>query len=265
MLSKVFKYDIKSLRNTILTMLVVLLSLGLVGFGVRMLIFRLETNIDGAFFPYIGLYGLWILTVAGILTVGVSAGILILYRYYRSVFTDEGYLTMTLPVGTHALLLGKMFAALVYALAVAVAVGAAYMLSVTIPFIFKMIENGTLKNFWDYFSGSDISGISGKEVPKVVLAILDALFTVIRQFVLLYAAVTFGAAALKKAKLVGAVLFVFLISFVNGIFSTLLSLLTAQVESMILSYSVNILLSAILILIFYYLTYHLLHKHFNIE
>ena len=36
MLRKVFKYDIKSLRNTILTMLVVLRALGLVGFGVGM-------------------------------------------------------------------------------------------------------------------------------------------------------------------------------------------------------------------------------------
>ena len=263
MLSKVFKYDIRSLRNTILTMLVVLLSLGLVGFGVRMWILRTEA--DGSFFPNLGLYGLWILTMIGIVTVAVAGGILILYRYYKSVFTDEGYLTMTLPVGTHALLLGKMFAAFLYALALAVAAGVAYTIAVTIPTVLEMIEQGYLQDFWQYFSGMDILGSLWEDVPTAVFGIVNAFFTAVREFVLLYAAVTFGATAMKKAKLVGVVLFVFLISFVNSILSTLLALLTSMVESMILTYSVDILLSAIVILIFYYLTYHLLHRNFNIE
>ena len=265
MLRKVFKYDIKSLWNSILTMLIVLLSLGLVGFGVRMFILRSQFHLDGFLFPGIGLYGLWLLTIVGIVAVGVSAAILILYRYYKSIFTDEGYLTMTLPVGTHALLLGKMFAALVYGAAVALALYVAYTLSSTLPTVFELLESGFLTDFWEYFTGEDIFGILSMNVQDAVFAVLDALFTVLRQFVLLYAAVTVGATVLKKAKLVGAGLFVFLISFLNSILSTLLSLLTMDAATPILSYGVDILFSVVVIFLCYYLTYFLLHRHFNIE
>ena len=81
----------------------------------------------------------------------------------------------------------------------------------------------------------------------------------------MYAAITLGATLLKKARLVGAVLFVFLASFVNGLFSFFLSLLTAATENMVLTYTLNIFLSMVMIVLFYFLTYSLLHKCFNIE
>ncbi|HBJ18807.1 MAG TPA: hypothetical protein DDY70_03570 [Clostridiales bacterium] len=263
MLRKVFKYDMKSLRNIVLTMLVVLLSLGLLGFGIRMLIYRMisgETNLS-----VLGLYGLWVLTIVGVVGIAATAGILILYRYYKSVFTDEGYLTMTLPVGTHSLLLGKMFAALLCALAVGIVAIFAYALTSVLPEVLFLIEQGTFENIWDSFSDLDIIGIVGHDAPTLVLGIFDALFSAVREFVLIYAAITLGATLLKKARLVGAVVFVFLASFVNGIFSSLLSLLTVTTESMVLTYTLNIFLSMAMIVLFYFLTYYLLHKRFNIE
>lgn len=263
MLRKVFKYDMKALRNVVLTMLVVLLSLGLLGFGIRMLIYRM---IDGeANFSVVGLYGLWILTIVGVVGIAATAGIMILYRYYKSVFTDEGYLTMTLPVDTHSLLLGKMFAALLCALAVGLVAIFAYALTSILPQVLFLIEKGALENIWDSFSDLDIVGIVGHDTPTIVLGVFDALFSAVREFVLMYAAITLGATLLKKARLVGAVLFVFLASFVNGIFSFLLSLLTATTENMVLTYTLNIFLSMAMIVLFYFLTYSLLHKCFNIE
>lgn len=265
MLSKVFKYDMKSLRNIVLTMLVVLLSLGLLVFGVRMLIYRLNTEGMNALFTGLGLYGLWFMTNVGIVGITATAGILILYRYYKSVFTDEGYLTMTLPVGTHSLLLGKMFAAVLCVLSVGIVAIFAYALTSVLPEILCLIESGTFENIWNSLSDLDIIGIVGNDVPTAILGIFDALFAAVREFVLLYAAITLGATLLKKARLVGAVVFVFLASFVNGIFSSLLALLTVTTESMALTYTLNIFLSAAMIVLFYYLTYYLLHKRFNIE
>lgn len=265
MLTKVFKYDMKSLKNTILTMLVVLLSLGLVGFGVRMLIYRSESGGGGAYFSSLGLFGLWILTLIGIVGIAATAGILILYRYYKSIFTDEGYLTMTLPVGTHSLLLGKMFAALLCGAVVALVAFFSYFLVVALPEILYLIETGIFESILDSFENFNIFDIFGDGTPTVILGMTDIFFSVIKEFVLLYAAVTVGATVCKKAKLVGAVLFVFLASFLNAILSALFTLISYVRESAALSYSLNILLSIAVIALAYYLTYDLLHKRFNIE
>lgn len=262
MLSKVFKYDIRALKRSVLSFAIALLSVGVVGCAVQLFINSFSETADG--FGFVGLYGLWFLCVLAVFGLTAAAVILIFYRFYRSIFTDEGYLTMTLPVGTHALLLGKMLAAALLLLCVFLVFGVAYVLVFILPDLFYMLQMGWLENLYDEFLTMLPFGDLG-DLSVSVLWFLSLLASALKALVLLYAAITLGATALKKAKLLGAFLFVFLIAFADGILSTLTLLIPSVSASSAAEYGIDIFLSLLVAVAFYFLTYFLLHRCFNIE
>jgi len=69
------------------------------------------------FFPEL-LYGLFIFfNVVFIIAIMVISFVIILQRFYTSLFKDEGYLTHTLPVSTDTLIWGKLIPAACWAIA----------------------------------------------------------------------------------------------------------------------------------------------------
>lgn len=262
MLSKVFKYDIKALRKTVISLCVVLLSVGTVGFGLQLLADMLSARGDGL--ALFGLYGFLLLVGVAIVGLLAAGGIAILYRYYRSVFTDEGYLTMTFPVGTHALLLGKMLAAALLALLLAAVAALAYFLAFLLPELLDLLRLGVTEDLFSLLIG-DLSYFLPEDPLAVSLSVVSGFSTAVKELVLLYAAITLGATVWKRAKVIGAFLFVFLISVCDSLLSTLLSFLPAVSQSAALSYALSASLSLLVTVIFYFLTYLLLHNKFNIE
>ena len=83
------------------------------------------------------LSGVMMIIVYYIALIAVGIGITIYFavRYYRNMFTDEGYLTHTLPVTTHQLLLNKVITMSAWNLIGVVAVGVSLVLFFGLMFL----------------------------------------------------------------------------------------------------------------------------------
>ena len=200
MLKKLLKYDLRSVFR--FWWIVALISVGMAvlgGFAQSILynndIPRVINVIASivVFFSYFCMMGLAVLTQ-----------VLLFIRFYRNFFTDEGYLTFTLPVKRETLLNSKVLAGFI-AMAAAAAVCA---LNLSIIFAIPQYEV--------FRSGEFFSGIKEglREIPDhvvgpmlimgiemLVLAALVLLLSVL----FLYCCITFGSMLVKKGKLFASI------------------------------------------------------------
>ena len=200
MLKKLLKYDLRSVFR--FWWIVALISVGMAvlgGFAQSILynddIPRVINVIASivVFFSYFCMMGLAVLTQ-----------VLLFIRFYRNFFTDEGYLTFTLPVKRETLLNSKVLAGFI-AMAAAAAVCA---LNFSIIFAIPQYEV--------FRSGEFFSGIKEglREIPDhvvgpllimgietLVLAALVLLLSVL----FLYCCITFGSMLVKKGKLFASI------------------------------------------------------------
>lgn len=118
MLGKLLKYDTKSLSKLIFPLsLAALLATGL-GCGLIAFMETFGTNVQNE--TVIGIIvnmscGMMIFfCVLALIAFGIAVQIALIQRYFSSFFTDEGYLTFTLPVSTHSLLISKTVSAVLF-------------------------------------------------------------------------------------------------------------------------------------------------------
>ena len=129
MFGKLMKAEWRASRRVVgilcLAVLIAALVLGLVGCG----LFMAETrswNVHGTVEMIVAL-----LCVAAVMVIAVAWAASIFYalwRFYRSRFTEEGYLTFTLPVNGHQLMLSSILASILEILAVLLATAVACVL-----------------------------------------------------------------------------------------------------------------------------------------
>ena len=117
MLGKLLKYDLKSLSKLIFPMslialLATALGCGLIAFmnsfssGVRTSVIDIIVDMSCGMMIFF--------CVLALIAFGITVQIILIRRYYSSFFTDEGYLTFTLPVSTHSLLISKTVSAVLF-------------------------------------------------------------------------------------------------------------------------------------------------------
>lgn len=200
MLKKLLKYDLRSVFR--FWWIVALISVGMAvlgGFAQSILynndIPRVINVIASivVFFSYFCMMGLAVLTQ-----------VLLFIRFYRNFFTDEGYLTFTLPVKRETLLNSKVLAGFI-AMAAAAAVCA---LNFSIIFAIPQYEV--------FRSGEFFSGIKEglREIPDHVVgpliimgieALVLAALVLLLSVLFLYCCITFGSMLVKKGKLFASI------------------------------------------------------------
>lgn len=118
MLGKLLKYDAKSLSKLIFpTSLIALLATAL---GCGLIAFMNAYSVNGQTTTVLDIIvnmscGMMIFfCVLALIAFGIAVQIVLVQRYYSSFFTDEGYLTFTLPVSTHSLLISKTISAVLF-------------------------------------------------------------------------------------------------------------------------------------------------------
>jgi hypothetical protein len=200
MLKKLLKYDLRSVFR--FWWIVALISVGMAVLGGFAQSILYNNDIPRAinviasivvFFSYFCMMGLAVLTQ-----------VLLFIRFYRNFFTDEGYLTFTLPVKRETLLNSKVLAGFI-AMAAAAAVCA---LNCSIIFAIPQYE---VFRSGEFFSGIE-EGL--REIPDhlvgpllimgietLVLAALVLLLSVL----FLYCCITFGSMLVKKGKLFASI------------------------------------------------------------
>ena len=160
-----------------------------------------------------------LLGMMAVLAVALALGasvFYVLWRYYRSRFTEEGYLTFTLPVSNHQLMLSSILASvlevLLVALATVVAVAVAFgIFAVGLP--------------WDEVDGyfwlrlrealGEIGASFRPIAGDMALLLLNALVMWLAILLTLMLAITIGATVAKKHPILVAIAVYYCISLVR--------------------------------------------------
>jgi len=132
---------------------------------------------------------LYVLAVVGVVFCSTALGVI---RFYKSVVSDEGYLTFTLPVKVEALVFSKFLVAITWQL-VTVALSAASLFLVFIPGHIEMdVVSDVISGLTDQF---------GKMVPVFFVMLF---FSMMHQMLMYYLSLSIGQ-LFNTYKIVGAV------------------------------------------------------------
>lgn len=209
-----------------------------------------------------------LLIMAGVGAVAIcSAGSLffLIYRFYKRCFTDEGYLTFTLPVTTHQILLSSLvntiIGEIIMLVAVCLSVGIAAVLflmafpenliwadvSVGLKEAFGQMWTSLAEHF-DVLSSMTVTGIIGALSELIVLML----------------AVTIGAMIAKKNKILAAVGVYYGISILQSFALTFANLSVVDKQTVLGLFSVTSLTSLVIGIGGYFLMHYLTDKKLNL-
>lgn len=262
MLRKTLKYDLNAIYKIWLILSVTVMVISLVGgLSLRDLVIS-----DGTqhFDPYDIFSGMGVVvTVFTLSAYVILVWIFVLVRYYQNFFTDEAYLTFTLPVKRKTLFNSKLISAFIWSSAniTVLAMAISVILSMT-----PTNRDGTgsllidfIKNFSTFI----------KELFKlfdtwaytyIILTLLIGLLSTVFSSLLIYACITFGFTMVKRYKLFMGILVYYVvnlaISFLSYIGSIVLSIVMATGINVLAEYTAGqlkcmVLFTLIAIAMFY--------------
>lgn len=150
---------------------------------------------------------LLIFSIIAIIASVFVIGFILLQRYYKNFFGDEGYLTFTLPVKTSAHLTAKLISGVFWMLLGGIGV----VISVFVLVVFGTAEKGQIinKEVLDTFSMLfkelfEMVGV-GDGVAYIIELVLLIFIQCIAQMLLFYLAITLGSIIAKKHKVLTSV------------------------------------------------------------
>lgn len=146
------------------------------------------------------LFSLLSMTAVLAVTLSLAASVFyVLWRYYRSRFTEEGYLTYTLPVNNHQLMLSSILASVLEILLVGLATVAAMAMAFGIfaaGLPWNEVDSTSWGLLWSRF-GELLSSFR-PVASDVLLVLLNMVLMGLATLLTLMLAVTIGATAAKK-------------------------------------------------------------------
>jgi len=156
MLGKLIKYEWKSTYKVGCMMLLGLVLVTMFGW----LSFQAPLWQAAVHNEYYESFGIWdlfsvmIVVMYAFMLVGLNYGIIIYLgvRFYKTMYTDEGYLTHTLPVTKHQILVGKIFVSGIWSLIIALGVFVSVMSLMLFMVGAFMPEGYTFAELWEEFS-----------------------------------------------------------------------------------------------------------------
>lgn len=190
----------------------------------------------------------------------IGSEIFLFIRFYRSRFTDEGYLTFTLPVRTWQIFLSSLLNIIIWTLIIS-----AVMITSIFAIVFSGIQkSGVLDQFgqiWDTMNGIN-------EFADIVpLQVLYAVVNYVSQIIVTMTCITVGAVLAKKHKLLASIGVYYGYSMVANILYTMFTVSTVMsdtVMDMQLIYLVQIIFQTIVGVGGFFLSAYLMEKKLNL-
>lgn len=221
MLKKLLRYDLKSVFKYWWIAAVASLGLSVAG-GFCLSVATAERDVP----PLIAV--LMVLTlifsIIGIVAFSIISYILVYVRFYKNFFTDEGYLTFTLPVKRSQLLNSKLIASVLTMFCTAIVIFADIFIMLAIG-SGESFYNELLKPMSQSFSAL-LNNFTVADTVYLWLAIIIILLLLLLSSVFstlfLFACITFAAIITKKAKVITAIGIYYV---ANGVISSFLQIL----------------------------------------
>lgn len=218
----------------------------------------------------------WIVGVLGILMMFAIFGlmayvlgtrILLLYRFYKSKFTDEGYLTFTLPVNSRQIFLASFLNQLAWGVISGAVMFLTVLMMVLIAASGEGISLSTIVEEVQSYGSLDVPGTG-----YMVLSLVNGLVTLVAGYVTGLTCVVLGAVIAKKHKILGAFGAYYALSMLTSVLSAVcMSMFTmevtspAQMESaMMAAQAVQMVIQLVLAVGGFFLSTYLMEKKLNL-
>ena len=220
MLKKLLKYDWKSVSGLLLILHGILLAYTLIGrIGIAFGLSKYGDTLTGSVAEAYGIVsGIYILIyVFFIIAIMVVTGVYLAARFHKNLFSDEGYLTHTLPVSPAKIMWSKILVSWAWSVIDAVFVVASIMMLVLFKQTFEPFKNVVCEFF------SILAGVYGMQNQVLMILLI---LTVLAQFFGCYTMLVLFSMCLgslfKTHKILGAVVSFFGINIILSIVSTII-------------------------------------------
>ena len=151
-------------------------------------------------------------------------------RYYNNLFTDEGYLTFTLPVKSSQIFGAKILSAIAWLLLIGIVEALCFCL-----FMITALPTYAISSLLNNFGQMITTAAEAVGVFQLVIYIIEiivaSLATVIYQIVLVYMSITFATIIAKKHRMITGVLMYFVSNMLVSILITVLAAITTVISS----------------------------------
>ena len=218
MFAKLLKHEWKATWGILDMLSLCALGAGVVGaVMLRLLIDAAETNQNNplnAISPSVLMF-----VLLGLMVYSVGGSILLYFRFYKNKFTDEGYLTFTLPAKSWEIFLASLVNILIWSviigLVVCVSVGVILVLGLG-----DLVKDIFPADAWQQL----LESVDGEVILNLAMNAVNAASNV----VVIMACITLGAVVAKKHKLLVAVGFYYAASTVRNTVSTIVMASTME-------------------------------------
>lgn len=285
MLGKLLKYEWRGLRFPFLILLIVLASTTVLTCGVILTINpRYDESV--AWYSALALMLSIFLYYFGIIGCTLGTSLIVVIRFYKTCYTDQGYLTHTLPVTARQLLNAKLIAAMIVDLLMVLSIVVSLFLiaEVALHHVASFIPGYTyeemMREFSEEFSYifSEFEELLGIRFGLyLVYMIVYSIIAMIANIVTIFGCVSLGQ-LFTKHRIIGAIIAYFAVQFILqivGYFVTLpmyTKMLVGNYNNNftmfgLLSPSLNLTLVTVVILavIMYFVNLHMMTKKLNLE
>ena len=234
MLSKLIKYDMKSLNRFLPVLhLFILLS----SIMIRVFItgrIKPQTSSEQTDFLIILCYVLYFTMITALSTgTYLIAGI----RFYKNMFSDEGYLTKTLPITNGMHLLSKTIAGSIWAMVNMCFVYLCSYVVIWTPYIKSVVDENKDDILQEFGFVGKYAGLSFSTVLMILL--LFSCFGAISSIIMIYASVALGQ-LFSSHRVLGAVVSYFVISTLISVLSVVaMALLGSETRLIVTSGSLE--------------------------
>lgn len=271
MLGKLFKTEFKASGRLYLPIFIGLLFCAVV----ERIMIEIQEAVDGSTVLNILFTVITIIFVLIIISVCVSGQFISIYRFHKSVFTDEGYLTNTLPVKSSSIIISKLLVGVLYTIFSYIVLFISAFIMVAGDLLTNIIEAikidlgiaNTQVGLLEYIF------IALSDIPLTVL-IFGALLIVSLFFniIMFYAAFAIGNMANNKKVLLSVIIYIGLANVLSFASSGIVILIEAILsDSLSTITTVNITLAIVLValviicLIGYFVTNKIMKNKLNLE
>lgn len=204
----------------------------------------------------------------GMLAVSVVTVVYLIYRFYTSVYGDQGYLLHTLPVDKHQIIIAKVTVSTIWMLICTLLIPISFisLFSTNTPFIQNVADK--VKVFLETAVGNELT--DGFTAVMMVIALI---FAIVASVLKIAACLSLGQLSANH-KLLVSFAFYFAIYMVQRIWDLIYSVLTADlVEQMIRdgsslfgrTWETSLIGNLIQSAIFYFITWYMMDKKLNLD
>lgn len=235
MLGKLFKYDMKALSRVLVPLHIAALALaavacicGFIGYSMGEASMGSGSMSNAAELIATAMLVALAFSALGIFSATIATIVVIIHRFYKNLFTDEGYLTLTLPVTANQIMLSKVLAGLAWLLIDALVVlASAFAASLAATGFVNASLDNTLPYWMLSAAGSGMAGNS-HEWLSVLSGLLGAAIQGVMTLLVAYAAFALGAVLAARHKVAAGIGLYLAISWGIGLVGTIVNVLVAS-------------------------------------